>query len=308
MSCDYYLRWKSVVNGPYVTDDIRDMLAKGRITKHHQISTEKKNWVALFESADFKNDCQAKPLTFGGAYQSRQDADGVTAETEPIKLRIRESDIGRGATIPRLNSAEQNSPGGERWYYVQNGQTAGPVSLSDLRSLVDGGVIEGASPICREGEERWQKAREAFPGFWSGQSMQGRQSASALPEGPSGHGVAYAGFWLRLCAYFIDTILSAILTFLCQLGTGFVVLLLVVQFEGEEEAFAVIASVVGYFVGFLANWLYFAASESGGMRATPGKRALDLSVTDLDGQQISFGRATGRYFGKIISGLILCFG
>ena len=39
MSCDYYLRWKSVVNGPYVTDDIRDMLAKGRITKHHQIST-----------------------------------------------------------------------------------------------------------------------------------------------------------------------------------------------------------------------------------------------------------------------------
>jgi uncharacterized RDD family membrane protein YckC len=36
--------------------------------------------------------------------------------------------------------------------------------------------------------------------------------------------------------------------------------------------------------------------------------ALGIRVTDLDGGRISFGRATGRYFGKILSGLILGIG
>ena len=36
--------------------------------------------------------------------------------------------------------------------------------------------------------------------------------------------------------------------------------------------------------------------------------ALGLKVTDMEGNRISFGRATGRYFGKIISGMILYIG
>jgi uncharacterized RDD family membrane protein YckC len=36
--------------------------------------------------------------------------------------------------------------------------------------------------------------------------------------------------------------------------------------------------------------------------------ALSLQVTDLEGKRISFARATGRYFGKIISGMIFMIG
>jgi len=39
-----------------------------------------------------------------------------------------------------------------------------------------------------------------------------------------------------------------------------------------------------------------------------GKRALGLVVTDLDGRRISFGRATGRYFGKVFSGMLFYVG
>jgi uncharacterized RDD family membrane protein YckC len=56
------------------------------------------------------------------------------------------------------------------------------------------------------------------------------------------------------------------------------------------------------------GWLYFAAMESSSKQATLGKMAVGLYVTDMDGNRISFGRATGRYFGRIISGLILCIG
>ena len=48
--------------------------------------------------------------------------------------------------------------------------------------------------------------------------------------------------------------------------------------------------------------------ESSPKQATLGKMALSIVVTDLEGKRISFGKATGRYWGKIISGLILCIG
>jgi len=35
---------------------------------------------------------------------------------------------------------------------------------------------------------------------------------------------------------------------------------------------------------------------------------LGIVVTDMNGQRISFGRATGRYFAKIISQIILFIG
>ena len=53
---------------------------------------------------------------------------------------------------------------------------------------------------------------------------------------------------------------------------------------------------------------YFVGFESSSWQATPGKRALGLIVTDTEGRRISPARAVGRYFGKILSGLILLIG
>ena len=43
-------------------------------------------------------------------------------------------------------------------------------------------------------------------------------------------------------------------------------------------------------------------------QATLGKKAIGIQVTDLDGERISLARALGRYFAKILSGLILYVG
>jgi uncharacterized RDD family membrane protein YckC len=48
--------------------------------------------------------------------------------------------------------------------------------------------------------------------------------------------------------------------------------------------------------------------ESSPLRGTIGKWALGIYVTDLDGQRINFARASGRFFGKIISGVLLGIG
>jgi uncharacterized RDD family membrane protein YckC len=47
--------------------------------------------------------------------------------------------------------------------------------------------------------------------------------------------------------------------------------------------------------------------ESSAHQGTLGKIALGLFVTDLQGRRISFGRASGRFFAKIITGLIPFF-
>ncbi len=130
--------------------------------------------------------------------------------------------------------------------------------------------------------------------------------------------VAYAGFWLRLVAYLLDGLILGvpvmIIVMIVVLSTGFGAFLH--NFPNppnppnpDEVASALGASfILGIiFISLLAligKWLYFAGFESSSWQATPGKKVLNLTVTDLTGAPVSFGRATGRYFSKIVSSLI----
>jgi uncharacterized RDD family membrane protein YckC len=49
---------------------------------------------------------------------------------------------------------------------------------------------------------------------------------------------------------------------------------------------------------------YFVSTKGG----TIGKLALGLQIIRLDGSRLSFGQAAGRYFAKILSGIILYIG
>lgn len=61
-------------------------------------------------------------------------------------------------------------------------------------------------------------------------------------------------------------------------------------------------------VGIAISWLYHAFMESSARQATLGKMAMGIVVTDLHGQQVSFGRASGRFFGMYLSAFLLLIG
>jgi uncharacterized RDD family membrane protein YckC len=69
---------------------------------------------------------------------------------------------------------------------------------------------------------------------------------------------------------------------------------------------AALVAIILMSVGILmiATWLYFAWMESSETQGTLGKMALALIVTDMQGNRISFGRASGRFFAKIITGMV----
>lgn len=108
----------------------------------------------------------------------------------------------------------------------------------------------------------------------------------------------YAGFWIRVVAYIIDLLplLAIGITLALLFGDPIV------------DADPTPSLGVSDFAGLIIGIAYFVGFESSSWQATPGKRALGLIVTDADGRRISPARALGRYFGKILSGLILMIG
>ncbi len=127
--------------------------------------------------------------------------------------------------------------------------------------------------------------------------------------------VTYAGFWKRFVAYLIDYIvLSAAGALVVLVIGGIFGLSILSAFSGDADstvaiiaaaASAIMLAIAGVMI---AGWLYYALMESSTNQATLGKMALGIKVTDLNGNRISFGKATGRYFGKIVSGMILYIG
>ena len=122
----------------------------------------------------------------------------------------------------------------------------------------------------------------------------------------------YGGFWMRFIAAIIDGVLLGILNIIILVPfLGLVGLTAAAHASGadmeSDGGGMMIALLSTYFISMLAvliaGWLYFALMESSARGGTLGKMALGLRVTSLGGERISFGRATGRYFGKIISSI-----
>jgi len=123
----------------------------------------------------------------------------------------------------------------------------------------------------------------------------------------------YAGFWLRLAAYLIDGAVMSIpfgavvLAFVLLLGGVSYLQGVAAGLNGPNPAFppALILAFFAVFAAlFAATWLYYAFMESSSHQGTLGKMALGLTVADMQGRRISFGRASGRFFAKMITGMV----
>ena len=122
--------------------------------------------------------------------------------------------------------------------------------------------------------------------------------------------VAYAGFWLRVMAWLVDSLVLVIPTLL---AAALVVAFLGLELPPPEEMTFGKMPPMRFFIPMEAtfltvHWLYFALMESSSWQGTLGKRALSIGVSDLQGRRISFGRASGRFFGKAISGMTFLVG
>ena len=100
-----------------------------------------------------------------------------------------------------------------------------------------------------------------------------------------------------MVAYIIDAIILSIPTALLNSLFG----------GGMTGDFSDLHSTANL-ASLVLGWLYFAFMESSERGATLGKMAVGLRVVTDQGERLSFLQASGRYFAKFVSALILCIG
>lgn len=206
------------------------------------------------------------------------------------------------------------------WYYARQGQQQGPVSAQALQSLLNQRQVDWQDLVWTPGMDRWEPASsvnvftpppptapvlppvpsgqgyvqgQAFVPPWQGASGAGYGTGSAPGPTPGYQGTPhplqyapgstpYADWGTRILAGLIDLVVMA-------------VLFRVIGYPRHEMAVAL-------------PWLYHALMESSAGSATLGMRALGIRVTTLEGERISFTRASCRFFASYLSALILCIG
>jgi len=99
----------------------------------------------------------------------------------------------------------------------------------------------------------------------------------------------YAGFWIRVGAYIIDSIILGVV--------NFVVGLMLADSPIASSVFSILLGVA-----------YFSFMESSANQGTLGKMAVGIRVGDRNGEQLSYANALGRHLAKFLSAIILLIG
>ena len=230
-----------------------------------------------------------------------------------------------------------------QWYYADNQQSIGPVEDEAFKTLVQDGKIKMDTLVWHEGMPQWDKYGTVVPNAalttqvrsavnlgtancaQCGQScrinqmveFQGtRICADCKPKffqrvqegGELPSMMHYAGFWIRLCAKFIDGLILGVVNFLISMAMG-VAGATVADSTSQPESLGAVMGVQGILIVVqIAIGVAFYVFFVGKFGATPGKMALRLRIVRASGERVSYGRACGRYFAEMLSAIILNIG
>jgi uncharacterized RDD family membrane protein YckC len=195
------------------------------------------------------------------------------------------------------------------YHVAQNGTQLGVLSEQDIVNRLASGQLSNEDLFWTDGMADWQPLGSKFRSPVTMPSPSAAAPASINPYAAPSSNVLppssrrlgeHPGFWRRFGAYFIDYIVGSVCGGIAGAIVGFM--------GGMAGADQDMLGIFGGVAGLITNWLYYALMECSASQATLGKMALGIIVTDMNGDRITFGKATGRFFGKIISSLILCIG
>jgi uncharacterized RDD family membrane protein YckC len=228
------------------------------------------------------------------------------------------------------------------WYYHQNGNSLGPVEAAEMEKLFQNRSINGETLVWSEGMAEWTPYRSSSLAVAaSGASGETTHACAECGKSfPAGEMLQYENAWVcaackpvffqrikegvtprgqfklatighRFVAVFVDGLIIA--------AIGLVLLwpMYVAMFSSFSHitpghpptmpTFSVGFRVYQYLVSYglpAAYEIFFI----GAYGATLGKMLMKIKVVTPDGGRISYARATGRHFAKILSGIIIYIG
>ena len=227
-------------------------------------------------------------------------------------------------------------------YYANGDRQVGPIGKAELQTLIKAKKVNSQTMVWQPGMHAWQELGLFVRRKTQGDSQSVQPAAPSaliqqsvcsecgqafaeddmirfedawicatckpifvqkIKEGVTVAGaMEYAGFWIRLGAWFIDKIILTIATSIIYIPLSFMG---VFSFD-QPAVFAIIQ-----LFSWILNIIIPAAYESwfvGKYAATPGKMACKSKVVVADSTRVSFARSIGRHFAKYINIFTLTIG
>lgn len=122
----WFIKLGSAIKGPFSEDQLAGMLTRGEFSKSHLVSSDRQRW----EQAGFL--------------------------VELLERRLGATTSGR-TTGHRIPSVET---GPKSWYYSNNGQKQGPLTYSEVKTLIRDKVITAETNIFSDQTRAWVPARD----------------------------------------------------------------------------------------------------------------------------------------------------
>lgn len=213
------------------------------------------------------------------------------------------------------------------WYYLNNGERIGPLPEAEFQAKVQQGVVAADTLVWNANLKDWMPygAVAAAPGAQDGTAVCTvcRRTVRAdevvryenatvcanckpafvqqLREGTAPTAdVLYAGFWIRFGAVFIDGLILGVF--------NTVLSFVVTAAAAAASSEAVLGATLALYAIQITVQALYEIIMVGKYGATLGKMVFKIKVLTADGGPVTYGRATGRYFGKLVSYLTLYIG
>ncbi|MEC0330038.1 RDD family protein [Paenibacillus macerans] len=125
----------------------------------------------------------------------------------------------------------------------------------------------------------------------------------------------YAGFWKRFFANLLDSIIvyfiawvMILISLLLSMVFGVLGYYVLENWPGVYQIYNASGYIIGLLIAPLAVWLYYAIMESSKLQGTLGKMALGIIVVNERYERVSFWRASGRFWSRMVSLLTIYIG
>ena len=214
----------------------------------------------------------------------------------------------------------------DEWFFADAArQQHGPFGMDELRGKLARGEIRHDTLVWKTGMADWQPLQQAVPDV--------ARAAFATPAAPAidpltsqaaimapgtevdRSDIHYAGFWRRVAAYQLDSLILGVASYIVIIPVAMVMGLGLssMQAQAASDPAAMFAAMwpmllVSYLLMFAIQAAYFACMHSRPAQATLGKMAVGIKATRPDGGRISFWRGVGRWAGLFLSAIPLGIG
>ena len=231
-----------------------------------------------------------------------------------------------------------------QWYYADaQRERHGPVEADVVRDMFRRNELDLGSLVWREGMSQWQPLsamaeelqllvpaaagagidlRADYQAIEDGTAVAKASAAAPSPYAApasattgeavvNGGEIVYAGFWKRVAAYFIDSLIVGIVGGVVAMVIGMVLGIGMAGVGGGSDAMGAGFIAIQLLTNLVSIGLaaaYYAGFHASSGKATLGKMAVGIKVVRSNGERITIARGIGRYFAAMLSGLILCIG